>query len=686
MTEESSQPPPPRQTDVFRLIFDTFPDAMIVVDESGLIVHSNPKAEELFGYARETLEGVAVELLLPPSLRASHARHRAEFAGNRRIRPMDPAQEFVGVRADGTHFPVEIGLSSLNSGEGQLFVACIRDSSKTHRAIARRIRNRYDSFALQASHLVLETSTLGRIVDRLSALVASALGFEVAVLMFDGVDEAGVRERVSSAAAERLGDELRSAFSSGELMSQLKVGDGAVLVLRELPEKLISSARKILEEKEFRDAAIAPLVGHDNVFGVLLLASRKDIELDRDASHFLQSIANILVAAVQRSRFEKRLVHTQRLEAIGQVTKGIAHDFNNLLTVISGNLQLLEAEQAGRSKTSELVDSAQRAVERGAILTHKLLAFSGRQVLNPRATDPHGMLGDLSGMLRRTLGADITLVVECPDDVAAARVDPAEFETALLNLVLNARDAMPEGGHLTISVSEREFDADNDEIDVQPGSYLAISVTDTGAGMEADVRERSFEPFFTTRDRGGGGGLGLSTAYGFALQSGGGLTIESKPGAGTRVTLYLPMARPEDVAIAPAGAQPAFRAEREAILVVEDEADVRKLAVIFLRSLGYTTFEADSADSARALFAEHPEIELVFSDISLGGDMSGIDLLREMQRERPHLRALFCSGFDGLTPGIKEAQRMKVELLRKPYRYEQLGLALRRTLDRGNES
>ncbi|MGA9342924.1 MAG: ATP-binding protein, partial [Rhodanobacteraceae bacterium] len=454
--------------------------------------------------------------------------------------------------------------------------------------------------------------------------------------------------------------------------------DGATL--KQLDAGEFNALRTSLLHAGFRDAAIVPLFDRYEPMGALLALSKKAGAFDRDSVHFMQSVANILAAAVQRSRSEEQLAHSQRLDAIGQLTGGIAHDFNNLLTVISGNLQLLEGEIADYSNLRETVDSACRAVDRGAVLTRKLLAFARRQRLSPRAVQPSLLLADLKLLLHRTLGERIAVAVECPPRTPPVFADSGELDAALLNLALNARDAMPRGGNLTIRARHEVVDPDNAELPVGP--YVVFTVLDTGSGMVPEILARALEPFFTTKELGKGNGLGLSMVYGFVKQSGGHITIDSKPGQGTQIELYLPVAasanstRSDPVPTVP-------RAGQGAILVVEDEPEVRAIALKFLQSLGYATYEAANAETALELLASHADIELLFSDIVLGSGMTGFDLAREVKRLRPDLPALLTSGYEHAWSAHPENEVGEIEVLRKPYRREQLAVAVRNALRAG---
>jgi nitrogen-specific signal transduction histidine kinase len=386
--------------------------------------------------------------------------------------------------------------------------------------------------------------------------------------------------------------------------------------------------------------------------------------------HLLRSVANLLAALLQRRRTEDQLAHSQRLDAIGQLTGGIAHDFNNLLTVMSGNLQLLEADLE-RPDQRELVGSALRSASLGAELTAKLLAFARKQRLSPRGIEPAPLLRDIAGLLRRTLGEGVRLEVACSEALPPAFADPTQLDSALVNLALNARDAMPSGGEVTLSAHERWVTAGHVEPELQPGRYVVFSVADTGSGMPPEVLARAVDPFFTTKDSGRGSGLGLSMVYGFVVQSGGNLHIASRPGAGTRVDLYLP-ARGYAHAARPAASTPVARSRGQLVLVVEDEPEVRKVAESLLRSVGYRTLAVADAESALERLASEPGVEVLFSDVMLGPGMDGRRLADAALAVRPDLHVLLTSGYEESAQDGESAH----PLLRKPYRREQLAAAL----------
>jgi len=385
-----------------------------------------------------------------------------------------------------------------------------------------------------------------------------------------------------------------------------------------------------------------------------------------------------------RRRMEQELVQAQKMEAIGQLTGGIAHDFNNLLTVIIGNLEMLEARVASDERAANWIKEAFETAQLGAELTGRLLAFARRQPLNPRIVDVAALIAQATELLRRTLGERVEIRCVTGEKLYRTLVDPGQLENAIINLGINARDAMPEGGILTIEASNADVDADYAlmQSDMRQGRYVVLSVTDNGLGMSPEVLERAFEPFFTTKAVGAGTGLGLSMVYGFVKQSGGHVQIYSEVGKGTTIRIYLPRtADAEETTVAPSvSSMSAYAAKGETVLVAEDDERVRRVTVARLNNLGYRVVEAENGPSAlAALDAMNGKVDLLFTDIVMPG-MSGSDLAVEVRRRIPGLKVILTSGYaqpDVLRRGMAESTNW----LRKPHTALELARTLRETLD-----
>jgi signal transduction histidine kinase/ActR/RegA family two-component response regulator len=376
------------------------------------------------------------------------------------------------------------------------------------------------------------------------------------------------------------------------------------------------------------------------------------------------------------------LAQAQKMEAVGQLTGGVAHDFNNLLTVITNSLDLLETRLRPDPQTKRIIDSAQRAAERGARLTQQLLAFSRRQPLRPEVHNINALIEGFEAVLRRACPEPIELEMVLNPRPLSANIDSAQFETALLNLIVNARDAMPEGGRVRISTGRRKLGAVEAKAmsELRPGDYVTVAVADTGEGMAPEVVSRVFEPFFTTKEVGKGSGLGLSQVYGFVTQSGGHVAIDSKPDAGTAVTLYLPAAT---VAVAgrtasdPHAARPPPPLGR--ILVVEDDPEVLDVTVEMLRGFDWEVLTAPDGPSALSVLRRDADIDVLFSDIVMPRGMNGVELAREARRLRPELRVLLASGYpaSALPSSNAGSEDGEFPFLSKPYRASELAQKLR---------
>lgn len=376
-----------------------------------------------------------------------------------------------------------------------------------------------------------------------------------------------------------------------------------------------------------------------------------------------------------------QLQAAQRLESVGQLTAGVAHDFNNLLTVVQGNVELLR-EEAPESM-QDLLEQISLAAHQGSDLTYRLMAFARMQPLEPRAVAVDQLMAGMNSLLARTLGADIQLEIVTEDDLWHAEVDPTQLESALLNLCLNARDAMPRGGRLSLESRNVTLNADQAEslLELGPGDYVLITVTDTGSGIADDLQDRVLEPFFTTKPKGEGSGLGLAMVYGFIKQSRGHLKLCSEEGVGTTVSLCLPRATEQAPAVLPEPRPaPPMRGGDATVLIVEDDASVRSVARLHLAALGYRTLEACNGMEAMAVLRAQ-DIDLLFTDVIMPGGMNGRELADTARELIPDLKVLFTSGYSENAISNQGALEPGVHLLSKPYRHEDLARRIRDVLD-----
>ncbi len=398
----------------------------------------------------------------------------------------------------------------------------------------------------------------------------------------------------------------------------------------------------------------------------------------RDTDGKITGVAGVATDITERKLAEDKLRQAQRMEAIGNLTGGVAHDFNNLLAVVLGNLELMERIGLNE-KGQRLLQSALRAVARGTDLVRQLLAFSRSQTLHPVPTMLADVLPGLRNMMARTLGETIAWEWDIAPDVSPCLIDPAQLESAILNLSINARDAMPDGGKIVIRAYNAIVDAAFAERhpEVPVGRYVAVAVTDSGLGMAPEVQARAFEPFFTTKDAGQGSGLGLSMVHGFIKQSGGGVTIDSAPRQGTTVTLYLPQTELPRLVGEGRERKPERVSFSGTVLIVEDQDDVRELAVEQFKQLGFSVLAAGAGREALSILATHRgEVDLLFSDVVLGNDMNGPELAVEVKRMRPNIKVLFASGYAEGSRGGGRSLDDDAYLLHKPYKRAVLVKAL----------
>ena len=470
-------------------------------------------------------------------------------------------------------------------------------------------------------------------------------------------------------------------------------------------EELLGQNIRVLMPSPYReehDAYLANYIktGRKKIIGIgrEVKGQRKDgtlFPVDLAVSEFVADgvkyFAGIISDLSERRRLEeaflesqRKLATAQRLDAVGQLTGGIAHDFNNLLTVITGNLELLES-RLDEPGLQELVREAQEAADLGAQLTDRLLTFARRRHLEVEVLHLNEVVLKTTSLLRRTLGEQITLSTILEPDLWPTKSDPGQIESAIVNLALNARDAMPKGGKLIIETGNITIEdvgiVRGRHPELRPGDYVEICVSDTGGGMKAEVQQRAFEPFFTTKSRGHGTGLGLSMIHGFARQSGGDVTIDSEEGRGTTVRLYLPRLEGLEPAVKKDAVKEAVRSTGERILVVEDDERVRNLTVKRLTALGYEVLHASDGIAAIKMFEEGLRVDLVFTDVIMPGGVSGFDVIRRAIELGPQTKALMTSGYtEDIAVDQEQAIGSAIRLLRKPYRQAELKQTIREVL------
>jgi PAS domain S-box-containing protein len=613
--------------------------AVIIIDDKGIIRTVNAATVDMFGFEEEDLVGHNVSKLMPEPFRSRHdgyIRHHLQ-TGERKI--IGIGRQVMALRKSGAIFPAHLAVSAFVHDGSRYFTGIIHDLSERHDTADLREQTLLQSIFNQLPDAVLIVDRGGKIT-----LCNPAVG------------------RVFGYAPEEL---------IGQTTTQLYADEAEARRVRAIKETMSGPAPPQALPVTFRrksgetfpaETALSVLRGERGEHAGFLF-------LSRDISRQVEQ--------------DEALRKSQRLEAIGQLTGGIAHDFNNLLTIITGNHELLEMElEDGEQR--DLLARANNAALMGARLTNRLLTFARRRKLAPAVLDLNEQVLAMAELLRRTLGETVVLGTLLAPGLWSVRADAGEVENAVLNLAINARDAMPGGGKLVIETSnvileEGDIGA---EPGLEPGAYVRLRVSDTGAGMSREVLARAFEPFFTTKEPGKGTGLGLSVIYGFVRQSGGYVTISSAPGKGTTVNLYLPRVEAENPEGALAASEaPASAGARESVLLVEDNAEVRALTVRRLRNLGYRVVEAESGARATEMLRAGGRFDLVFSDIVMPG-MSGFELAQWLQSHDPAIPILLTSGYAEDSGRAGAPPATAVEILRKPYSGADLARALRRAIEK----
>jgi PAS domain S-box-containing protein len=660
----------------YRLFFEAAPDAILVVDHFGVVLMNNAKAETLLDASPGELVGMNVDSLVPLASRKNHAQRRAAFVKSDTSRPMGVGLALHALKLSGREFPVEISLSNTFQQGRKETIVVMRDISE--RLAARRTESelRRAKTLTALTELALRERDFQVLSDQVVAMLLEPLGADL-VLLKDFLSNA--EQLLIRSASGHSAETIR-----GLLIERSKIPiEQRHPVLVSDSENMEQSIFPIGIALGFRSFISAPLFLNGEVIGSIAMGSRTAHRFTLDDIAFVEAITNIISTALGRSGAEQKLLDSMRLESLGQLTGGIAHDFNNLLTVISGNLQLLALPGMGANEQEHAVAAAQRAARSGADLTAKLLAFSRVQSLRPTQVNIEALLNSFRELIVRTMGASIHIDLEIAPSLPAILVDSAQLESALLNLLLNARDAMPEGGRVTVSAhleSDIHLPVSTPYELKAAGHYVRISVQDTGCGMSDAVADRIFEPFFTTKPAGKGSGLGLSMVYGFVNQSGGHITVKSKLETGTRFSLYFPALLNEKVVKSTTTKLSIARGNQEKILIVDDDQAVLDVANQFLLALGYQTITATTEAEAIAQLEQNADTVLVFSDVILGDGETGPKVCASLLALKPSLKTLFTSGFERSNLNSRRDFNENAELLRKPYTLEALALAVKRTL------
>ncbi|MBA4111219.1 MAG: histidine kinase [Leptothrix sp. (in: Bacteria)] len=670
--------------EIFQSIFKAYPDALLLVDGNGMIVMANPAAAELLGYELDELVGLPVDALVPDAIRPQHAQYRNAYGRNPHARPMGTNMDLVAKRRDGSQVMVEIALSPLKDLGFPYVVTAIRGIGAYPRVKQALQRARYSDYVARLGRLAVDMRDPQELMQEVPLVATDALQVEYSAVYL--LDSSRLEFTLASGVGLVADEPLHARIpSTPDRMPGYVLANNAPLLVQDGRTETRFVVLPAYLAAGLVSGLAVPLSDRGRTVGVLVVRSKQVARFGEDETRFLESIGNLLASTLQRSQTEEALRHAQRLESVGQLTGGIAHDFNNLLTVIQGNLQVLQELPAitADPHAQQLLGSALRAGKRSAELTSKLLAFSRRQVLQPGHVDVVAQLYSMADMLRRTLDQRIQIKLDVDEACPPCLADPGQLEAALLNLAINARDAMPDGGTLTIACkacsalpSDVQVELAGAEGQASSQPFVQISLTDTGTGMSDEVKERAFEPFFTTKEAGRGTGLGLSTVYGFARQSRGAVALDSTIGVGTTLTLYIPVPPPDDE---PELAQAAFThivPTGLRVMLVEDDPEVRAIVQRFLETLGCQVNPFASAEEAVSAFPANDEVQLLLTDIALGPGMRGMELAKIAQARWPALAIILMSGFSSELLDANRDAPEHWELLQKPYGRDELANAI----------
>jgi len=623
-------------------LLEALPDAIVAVDHKGTIVQVNSQALELFGYDRGELVGQKVELLVPESYRGKHRQHRENYADAPKTRRMGAELDLYGRRRNGSEFPVEISLSPISTQKGAFVLSAIRDISDRKR-IAEELRRANEELHRRTAE------QLGEYRAKLASIIDSS---DDAILSKDlnGIITSWNRgaENIYGYTAEEI---------VGKHISRLTPPDR--------PDEISEILKKITRGESTEHYESVRVTKDGRHLNVSISVSPL-----RDAAGKIIGASVIARDITRQKRAEGQLRQAQKMEAIGRLAGGVAHDFNNVLAIINACREFLRDRIDSAAEASVYVDNIKKATERGALLTKQLLAFSRTSAVQPRILDLNERLKDISKLLRPLMGDDVEILVASKSPSAIVEADPGQLDQIVVNLAVNARDAMPRGGKFILETGTVRFDeafADRQQI-MPAGKYVQLAASDTGVGMDEATISRIFEPFFTTKEVGKGTGLGLATVYGIVKQSAGHILVYSEPGHGTTFKIYLPSAEHKvrsGLKAEPETVSP--KREGTTILLVEDDEIMRSLTRQLLQEHGYTVFEANDGKTALEWVQSHPgPIDLLLTDVVMRR-MNGPELVDHLNALRPALKVVYMSGYTGELMAEREVLQRGITLLEKPF-------------------
>ena len=621
---------------------ETLPDAVVAVDRDGTIIQVNSQAQELFGYLRDELIGQKVEVLVPESYRSQHHHHRQNFAAAPKTRRMGADLDLYGRRRNGSEFPVEISLSPVSTENGTFVLSAIRDISDRKR-IAEELRRANEELHRRTAE------QLGEYRSRLASIIDSS---DDAII---GKDLDGIITSWNKGAERIYGYTPEEAV--GKHIS--------FLVPSERPDEIPGILRKIAQGETIQHYESARVTKDGRRLDVSISVSPL-----RDAKGDIVGASAIARDITAQKRAESQLRQSQKMEAIGRLAGGVAHDFNNVLAIVNACTEFLRDRIDPEAGPAHYIENIKNATERGALLTRQLLAFSRTPEIQPRVLDLNERLKDIGKLLRPLMGDDVEILIVSKSPAAVVEADPGQLDQVVVNLAVNARDAMPNGGKFILETRATRFDeafAEQHQ-NMAAGKYVVLAVSDTGNGMDEATVSRIFEPFFTTKEVGKGTGLGLATVYGIVKQSAGHILVYSELGHGTTFKIYLPCAdhkigiesKPELEIVAP-------KRQGTTILLVEDDEIMRSLTRQVLQEHGYTVFDADDGKSALEWVQSHPgQIDLLLTDVVMRR-MSGPELVERLSASHPNLQVVYMSGYTGELIAEREVLKRGITLLEKPF-------------------
>jgi PAS domain S-box-containing protein len=629
---------------VVNTLLDSAPDAILIVNQEQRIVRVNCQTEKLFGYRRDELLQKPVEILVPERLAEKHREYTAGFIAAPKQRPMAAGLEIKGRRKDGTEFPVEISLSPLQTEQGMLVCSIIRDATD-RQAIQEALRDsevRYRRLfeAAKDGILILDAET-GEIAD-VNPFLIDMLGYSRHELLGKKLWEIGPFRDVEAS---------RAAFQKLQHEEYVRYED--------LP--LQTNAGQFIEV-EF-------------VSNVYRISGQRVIQCNiRDISDRKR---------IERS--EEKLRQAQKLEALARLAGGTMHEFNNLLTMIMGYAALMLSELDSKEALIDYLEKIRKATTQAASLTRQLLAFSGQQALATQVLDLNVILVGVWQILPSLLGPAIQASFVPATEAACVRADPSQIHQLIVNLITNAREAMPQGGHMKVVIANTELKQEDllEHTGLVPGEYVMLSVADTGTGISPEVRSRLFEPFFSTKEFGKGAGLGLAAVYGIVQKSAGNISVLSSPGAGTTFKIFLPRVSEKEATPAPTPALPVAESLRgtETVLLVEDQASLRSLSREILEKLGYTVLTAAHAEEAMRIACAFPgRIDLLLTDVAMPG-ANGVEMANRLKPLRPDMRVLYVSGYAQDAFAESGLIGANEEFMDKPFAPEELAQKIRKILN-----